>query len=181
VGRLPIGILNQIGDIKKYYGIDVSARALEWFQHYINHRHPTFQFKHIDIESQRYNPHGKKIDNKFSLPFNDREFDILYLYSVFSHMTIEDIKFYLNEFRRLIEPSGKIFLTAFIEENVPDMEINPPDYKMTWSGPLHCVRYNKEFFESILKNYNFKIDNFEYANETNGQSAFYISLYDGLQ
>jgi hypothetical protein len=90
-------------------------------------------------------------------------------------MKIDNIKLYLNEFRRLLEPSGKIFLTAFVEENVPDMEINPPNYKMTWSGPLHCVRYNKEFFESIFLNYNFNIDKFEYGNETNGQSAFYLS------
>ena len=180
VGRLPIGILNQIGNIDKYFGIDVSTRAIEWCQRFINRGHPTFQFIHIDMENQRYNPHGKKIDNKYSLPFNDKEFDIIYLYSVFSHMPIDDIKLYLKEFRRLLSPSGKIFLTAFIEENVPDMEINPQNYKMTWSGPLHCVRYNKEFFKSILKNHNFKIDSFEYANETNGQSALYISLIDGL-
>ncbi len=178
VGRLPIGILNQIGDINKYYGIDVSVRAIEWCQHFINRWHPTFQFEHIDIENQRYNPKGVSIDNKFSLPFNEREFDIIYLYSVFSHMTIEDIKLYLKEFRRLLEPSGKIFLTAFVEENVPNITINPKNYKMTWSGPLHCVRYNKKYFESILKNFNFKIDNFEYGNETNGQSAFYLSRSD---
>lgn len=181
VGRLPIGILNTIGDIKNYYGIDVSARAIEWCQRFINRWHPTFQFKHIDIENQRYNPHGMKIDNNFSLPFDDKEFDIVYLYSVFSHMSLDDIILYLKEFRRLLMPSGKIFLTAFIEKNVPDMEINPSNYKMTWSGPLHCVRYNKEFFESILKTHNFKIDKFEYGNETNGQSAFYISLIEGLQ
>lgn len=181
VGRLPIGILNRIGEIKNYYGIDVSARAIEWCQRFINRLHPTFQFKHIDVENLRYNPQGKKIDNKYSLPFNDKEFDIIYLYSVFSHMSIDDIKLYLMEFRRLLAPSGKVFLTAFIEENVPDMEINPPDYKMTWSGPLHCVRYNKEFFISILENHNFEVNNFEYGNETNGQSAFYLSLSDGVQ
>jgi SAM-dependent methyltransferase len=175
VGRLPIGILNRLGDIKKYEGIDVSARAIDWCQRFINRWHPTFQFNHINIENPRYNPHGKKVDYKFSLPFQNREFDIIYLYSVFSHMKIDNIKLYLNEFRRLLEPSGKIFLTAFVEENVPDMEINPPNYKMTWSGPLHCVRYNKEFFESIFLNYNFNIDKFEYGNETNGQSAFYLS------
>ncbi|MFX1503843.1 MAG: class I SAM-dependent methyltransferase [Promethearchaeota archaeon] len=175
VGRLPIGILNRLGDIKKYNGIDVSARAIEWCQRFINRWHPNFQFKHIDMENPRYNPQGKKVKNNFSLPFKNREFDIIYLYSVFSHMKMDDIQLYLKEFSRLLEPSGKIFLTAFIEENVPDMEINPPHYRMTWSGPLHCVRYNKEFFKSILKNHNFTIDSFEYGNETNGQSAFYLS------
>ena len=174
VGRLPIGIFNQIGEIKKYIGIDVSARAIRWCQNYLNRKHPNFRFKYINIENQRYNPHGKKIDKKFSLPFDDSEFDIIYLYSVFSHMTIVDIKLYLKEFRRLLEPSGKIFLTAFVEDGVPNMNINPTDYKMMWDGPLHCVRYEKKYFESVLKDYNFKIGKFEYGTETDGQSAFYI-------
>ena len=112
---------------------------------------------------------------EFPLPFNNREFDIIYLYSIFSHMTTEDVTAYLNEFKRLLAPSGKIFLTAFIEQNVQPMTINPPDYRRNWQGPLHCVRYDKNFFISLLGENGFKIDRFDYEKETDGQSGLYIS------
>ena len=176
VGRLPIGILDQVGDIRLYCGIDVSKDAILWCQCYISSRHPNYQFIHIDVNNQLYNPKGKEIEIDFKLPFNDHEFDIIYLYSVFSHMTTEDVRSYLKEFRRILAPSGKIFLTAFIADGVPDISINPPDYSLKkWLFPLHCVRYNKDFFLTLLAENNFIVDQINYEKETDGQSALYIS------
>lgn len=175
VGRLPIGILSQIGEIRDYRGIDVSKISIRWCQRRIARKHPSFQFVHIDTRNALYNPHGRTADIGFRLPFNDQEFDIIYLYSVFSHMPDEDIRVYLKEFQRLLAPSGKVFLTAFIEEGVPDMTFNPSDYRMDWKGPLHCVRYDRDFFESLLADNDFAVEDFVYEKETDGQSALYIS------
>lgn len=169
VGRLPIGILSRIGEIQHYRGVDVSKRSIRWCQRHITGRHPSFQFIHIDVKNPRYNPSGRVIDIGFRLPFDNEEFDIIYLYSVFTHMTSEDVRIYLKEFQRLLSPSGKIFLTAFIEDGVPDMTINPRDYKRKWTGPLHCVRYNKDFFESLLAESGFGVEHYGPAG------ALYIS------
>ncbi|MFX0186840.1 MAG: class I SAM-dependent methyltransferase [Candidatus Hodarchaeota archaeon] len=176
VGRLPIGILSKIGDIQNYTGIDVDRKSINWCKYHITKKHPNFHFIYINVKNLRYNPNGKNINNKFSFPFKNKEFDLIYLYSVFSHMTIEDIDTYLKEFKRILVKSGKIFLTAFIEENIPDMMINPKYFDKNWSGPLHCVCYDKKYFESIINNNDFNIDYFEYRNETDGQSAYYLSL-----
>ena len=176
VGRLPIGILNLVGEIRYYQGVDVHNLSIQWCRRYITRPHPSFKFTHIAVKNPRYNPNGKAIDTDFQLPLNDQEFDIIYLYSVFSHMTKEDIIIYLREYQRLLAPSGKIFLTAFIEKGVEDMTINPQDYgTVKWRGPLHCVRYNKDFFETLLTETGFCVDHFDYGKETNGQSALYIS------
>jgi hypothetical protein len=91
-------------------------------------------------------------------------------------MVIEDIKIYLKEFNRLLSKNGKIFLTAFIEEDVPEMSINPEGYRRpSWKGELHCVRYNNSFFENILAENGFKIKRFEYEKIVHGQSAIYLS------
>jgi ubiquinone/menaquinone biosynthesis C-methylase UbiE len=128
------------------------------------------------VKNPRYNPKGATIGIDFKLPFDDNEFDIIYLYSVFSHMTTDDVEVYLKEFKRLLTRSGKIFLTAFIADGVSDMTINPPDYQLkNWSGPLHCVRYNKDFFSALLAENDFVLDRIDYEQETNGQSALYIS------
>lgn len=175
VGRLPIGILNQIGEIRHYRGVDVSQRSIRWCRRHIARKHPSFQFVHLDVYNPRYNPSGRPIDVDFRLPFIDHEFDIIYAYSVFSHMTEKDVQAYLKEFRRLLSPAGKMFLTAFIKEGVPNMTINPEGYGLRWTGPLHCVRYNRDFFEGLLKESGFILDYFEYATETDDQSGLYIS------
>ena len=126
------------------------------------------------MKNVQYNPRGKQ--NMTRLPLQNRTFDILYLYSVFSHLEIEDIRFYMKEFQRLLKPTGKIFLTGFIEENVPEVSINPPNYIMDWgNSPLHCVRYNKEYLTNIFRGYGFQVDKLKYGTETNSQSAIYLS------
>jgi len=82
---------------------------------------------------------------------------------------------YLRDFKRILADSGKVFLTAFIENNVPDMTINPQDYIMTWEGPLHCVRYSKDFFESLISEVGFVIEKISQKKETDGQAALYLA------
>lgn len=175
-GRLPIGLVKQVENLHQYVGIDVSKKAIRWCQRFITTRQPNFQFIHIDVKNTRYNPRGQAINTAFQLPFADQSFDIIYLYSVFSHMGLEDVRVYLQEFRRLLKLSGKIFLTTFIETAVPDFTVNPENYRTEkWQGPLHCVRFNKTYFANLLAEYGFQIDRFDYEAEANGQSGVFIS------
>jgi ubiquinone/menaquinone biosynthesis C-methylase UbiE len=174
-GRLPIGILNRVGKISEYRGVDATEKSIQWCQRHIERHHPNFQFIHINVKNLRYNPGGEILDDSFRLPFKDKEFDIIYLFSVFSHMTNDDVDLYLREFQRILAPKGRIFLTAYVEEGAPDMSINPSNYLMKWSGQLHCVRYSKNFIEVLLSKRGFKIDRFDYQQEADGQSGLYLS------
>jgi SAM-dependent methyltransferase len=173
-GRLAIGLLRTLGDAVQYRGVDVSEPAIAWCRRYIEKQHPNYRFIHINIENERYNPHGKRIDTTFHLPLADATFDAIYLYSVFSHMELQDVKMYLNEFRRLLKPTGTIFLTTFVEENVPEFEVNPKDYRTDWQGALHCVRFEKNFFQKLVEEHGLVMKNFEYEKETDGQSGIYL-------
>jgi ubiquinone/menaquinone biosynthesis C-methylase UbiE len=175
VGRLPIGILDKVGDIQSYRGIDIQSKSIQWCKLRIESSHPSFQFQLIDVRNRCYNPSGSPINGSFKLPFDAGSFDIIYLYSVFSHMMPDDVSIYLREFSRLLRPDGRVFLTAFLEEGVPDAMENPPDYKMKWNGPLHCVRYNNFFFTRLACEAKLQMSHFEYGQETDGQSAVYLS------
>jgi SAM-dependent methyltransferase len=158
-----------------YRGIDVDPARIEWCLYHITAQHPGFQFKRVDVQNARYNPQGQLANEKLLLPFGTAEFDIIYLYSVFSHMTLLDVQQYLAEFHRILNPAGHVFLTAFVEEHVPHVSVNPPDYRRNWEGPLHCVRFDKSFFETLLAAPGFRVERFEYGQETDGQSAYYIA------
>lgn len=179
MGRLAIGILHQIEGMKAYYGVDISDRPIKWCQKYITSKNPHFQFQKLNVYNARYNPNGLVIDDDFTFPFAKNMFDIIYLYSVFSHMISDDVKVYLKEFKRILKPSGRIFLTAFVEEDVKPMEINPVNYKHEWTGELHCVLYNRRYIETLFQKVGFKVDNFEYETETDNQSGYYLSVIKG--
>jgi len=175
VGRLPIGILDQVGDIRTYCGVDVQSRSIRWCKLHIERAHPSFQFRLIDARNGCYNPGGSPLSGSFRLPFDDESFDIVYLYSVFSHMMTDAVSVYLGEFRRLLRSEGTVFLTAFLEQGVPDAMENPPNYRMKWNGPLHCVRYDLSFFTGLARDAGLRVSEFQYGQETDGQSAVYLS------
>lgn len=175
VGRLAIGISKKIPNISEYCGIDVSERAIDWCNKYIHGRFANFNFYRLNFKNELYNKFGKELNASFNLPFADKRFEIIYLYSVFSHMRSNDILVYLREFNRVIKDQGRIFLTAFIEDGVEDETENPENYRMKWKMPLHCVRYERVYFDNLVKNCGFKIDRFDYEIETDGQSGIYLS------
>lgn len=181
-GRLPIGILNRVGDIQKYHGIDVSMTPVRWCTRHITRKHPTFRFTHINVYNQRYNKTGTSSQTEFRLPVEENAADIIYLYSVFSHLKRDDIAAYLREFRRVLAPAGNIFLTAFVEADVPDETENPADYgDIPWHGPLHCVRFSNTFFKDLLAHHGFAINRQDYGAETDGQSGFFLKQISHLE
>lgn len=174
-GRLAIGILDRVGEVRKYRGVDVDETSIRWCRRYISRKHKTFRFDRINVKNARYNQGGMEASDGFRFSFADEEFDVIYLYSVFSHMNANDIAAYLKEFRRILHPDGGIFLTAFVEEGVPDVTENPEGYRLKWKGRLHGVRYDKKFFEEMLAHNDLRLDQFDYEAESNGQSGLYIS------
>lgn len=179
-GRLAIGILDRLGEIERYCGVDVVKDSIEWGSKYITSRHPNFEFRHIDVENTRYNPDAASSDSEFVFPFGEDEFDIITLYSVFTHMLTDGTRAYLKEFQRILRPEGRIYLTAFLEEGVSDVEENPEGYLgCEWKGALHCVRYDRQFFEELLDEAGFKLDRLGPGTGSGagqqGQRGVYIS------
>lgn len=175
-GRLAIGLWSRLGGVKDYLGLDVNPAFIEWCREHIQGRRPEFRFELLNLRNDRYNPDGPEMGPGFSFPAADRSFDLIYLYSVFSHMVKDDVAVYLREFARVLSPGGIVFLTAFIEEDAPEMTVNPEDYRVDWKGALHCVRYNREFFDKMVREAGLKVSRFDYEGEPGGQSDVFLSL-----
>jgi SAM-dependent methyltransferase len=174
-GRLAIGLLHQLGEMKSYTGIDVAARSIDWCDRHIASEHPGMRFIHIDVANERYNPAGTELRDTYRLPLPDESADVIYLYSVFSHMETEDVRIYLGEFARLLASGGGVFLTAFVEHDVEEMAVNPPDYgPIGWEGALHCVRFERAFFERLVSEAGLRVDRLDHRSDPDGQSAIYL-------
>lgn len=172
-GRLPIGILRVIGQID-YTGVDVHEKSIVWCKRYIERHYSSFKFKHLNLYNERYNKHGIRVDENFRFEMEPKCVDVIYLFSVFSHTSEEDMRAYLNEFSRILDEGGRIFFTTFVEENVPNISINPENYRLKCNGPLHVVRYEKDYLFSLLDETGYSVLEFAHGTEADGQSAIYL-------
>lgn len=169
-GRLAVGIKHLMGTVADYHGVDVQPELLTWARDHLSDEH--FRFTLVDARNARYNPDG---ETSYDIPAEDGSVDVFHAYSVFSHMLTDDVAGYSADIARLLAPQGRAWLTAFVEEDVPDCVENPPDYlKLEWSGALHCVRYDRRFLETTLWDAGLAVDEFVYGRETDGQSMYVL-------
>lgn len=162
LGRLAMGLLAEFGDVN-YLGIDANADFVRWCQDNIEQQHPAFRFVHLDMANALYNPSGAVAAHELHLPVDDASADIVYLWGVFSNMVPEDVEAYIEEIARILRPQGRCFLTAFVEDEVPDVTINPTHYvPYTCDEPLVCVRYSRQWLFSKLQQHGLQIDDFRY-------------------
>lgn len=153
-GRLAIGIQRRLPNIKEYVGIDVHGPSVAWCKRHIESRSPNLRFVFLDVANPRYNEGGRPIDRSLRLPFADASYDVVSVYSVFTHMTAEDAAIYLKEIARVLKSGGRMLATVYVEENVPDWDENPPDYLSARYGPpvrpLHRARFEKFYLFRLI-------------------------------
>lgn len=162
LGRLATGLHAEFGDVD-YLGIDANAAFVRWCREHIEREHPSFRFVHLDMANALYNPAGRIGGRELRLPVEDCGADIVYLWGVFSNMAPEDVEAYVAEIARILQPGGRCFLTAFVEDGVPDVTINPADYvPYACDEPLTCVRYARTWFWDLLARHGLRVEAFRH-------------------
>jgi SAM-dependent methyltransferase len=108
-----------------YEGIDIVPRGIRWCQsHY--RRYPNLHFQLADVQNPAYNRGRQLRSTEYRFPFNDNEFDFVFLTSVFTHMLRDDMTHYLREISRTLHPNGICFITFFL--------LNEESRKLTSAG-----------------------------------------------
>lgn len=173
-GRLPIGLIHRSFALR-YLGIDVKLDSIMWCTKYIHQRHPGFRFQHVDVVNERYNPGGAPLSPEYRLPADTGSVDIVYMWGVFTNMEPGHLPTYVKEFVRVLRPGGRAFLTAHVEERVPESSVNPENYTpYACSGPLHAVRYERGYFFDTFRQAGLALTRFDYHLAGNCQSEVYF-------
>lgn len=179
-GRLCTGLLETRLPFRKYVGVDVIPQSVDWCLANLA-QPPRIDFVRLDIHNARYNPTGAiKMDHDFKLPFADASFEIIYAWSLFTHLLLDDSCTYLREFARLLAPGGRIWFTAFAEYGVQEVEENPPGYPpgKIDQGPLHRVRFDVQTLVEAIGEAGLVVETFNHHCEWNWQSAFLLRGMD---
>ncbi len=171
-GRMLRGLVDQLGTLQRYVGIDVHDESIRWLKQNCPFLFAEFYF--VNYKNERYNPDG----SEESLPENIGLFDIVCLISVFSHMRQSDIKTYLAFINEHLSPGASVYITLFVEDGVPDETENPEGYFGRNAGPLHRVRYNRHFFERMVSELGFYVNLFRYSVHEQQQSIYILRKID---
>lgn len=174
-GRTFIGLAHRVPDIY-YIGIDINQWNIDWCRKYLGKNNPNYNFHHFDLRHVMYNPSGTvELNENFRFRYDSNYFDLVYATGVLPNYLDYEIRILMNDFNRMLKIGGRVFITSFVEENVPDMEENPDNYLMVFTYPRQIVRYEKNFFEKLLTEAGFRIDSFEHRTEIDFQSAYYLT------
>jgi SAM-dependent methyltransferase len=113
-GRLAAPLAGYLDASGSYEGFDNSAARVAWCQERIAPLHPQMAFRTIDVHSKLYNPGGTIPAHELTFPYAGDDFDVVFLFSVFTHMLAEGATRYLSEIARVLRPGGRALITWFL-------------------------------------------------------------------
>ena len=175
-GRFAYGLIYTHWFDGSYLGLEVQPRHVEWCDNTITSAHPSYRFELIEAQNDRYNPRGT---GSHFLPVKSRSVDLFYAYSVFSHMAGVDVRDYLEEISRVLAPTGRAFVTVFTEADVPYESVNPRWYgTIDWSLPLHCVLFDVDWLDYLIRRAGLTYDAFYKGAEVDGQTGLVLRRAD---
>ena len=114
IGRLAVPLTRLITPPGCYDGLEIVERGVRWCSTKITPGYPHFRFTHANIFNAEYNPGGTVKAAEYVLPYNDASFDVVCLFSVFTHMLTADVERYVTEISRVLRPGGRLAATFLI-------------------------------------------------------------------
>lgn len=106
----------------KYEGFDVVKKGVDWCNKHIKSKYPNFNFTFTPLHNDLYNTYSTEAVS-FKFPYADHSFDKAFLFSVFTHMRIDEIQHYLKEIRRVLKKDGKCLATFFLYDDKEEEKI----------------------------------------------------------
>jgi SAM-dependent methyltransferase len=112
-GRVAAPLLDHLGPEGSYEGFDRDPSRIDWCNEHIAALHPNFRFQTVSVFNSRRQK-GDLPAGHVSFPYADAEFDLVFLFSVFTHMLPDGVERYLAEIGRVLKPGGRSVITWFL-------------------------------------------------------------------
>lgn len=100
--------------LRHYSGIDVYQEMINFLQQHVHDAR--FEYHHMNTHNAMYNAGGLPLTAETRLPLQGREFDVICLFSVFTHLAPHDYVNMLKVIRPHIRAGGKLIFSLYIDE-----------------------------------------------------------------
>jgi SAM-dependent methyltransferase len=158
--RFTMSIINRKIPIGSYTGIEVHRPIVDFLQENVAAHDERFRFAHWNVHNQMYNPAGIDLSFQDKLPV-DGSFDLIWLFSVFTHQNPKDSLALLRILRKHIREQGKLFFSAFIDDDLEGFEDRIKGH------PLSLPCYGREYLRLLVEQAGWKIEAFHAKDPSN--------------
>ena len=135
-------IVNRDVPIRSYTGVDIEPKLISWLQK--NVPDPRFRFALWEVRNAMYRNRGEPLSRASRLPV-EGEFDLICLFSVFTHMGPADADAMLHVLRPHARKDGRLLFTAFIDDSVGTFRDKEPE------TPLRVAAYAEPHLRGIVE------------------------------
>jgi len=165
--RFSAYMINHRVPVKSYTGIDVNADIISFLQTEATPLDARFRYAHWPVQNALYNPEGTPLPLQNSLPISG-PFDVIWLFSVFTHLNPDDASAMLRILRKHIAPTGKLIFTCRINNTVDGFIDRIPEQ------PLLRAVFSQTLMESLILNNGWRIDHFHKNDPRDFIRNYYI-------
>ena len=162
--------------IGRYTGVDINAELIDFLRdNVVDER---FSYHYMNTHNDMYNPEGEPLTATTRLPVGHEQFDIICIFSVFTHLAPHDYHNMLHVLRPYIKDDGKLLFSAFINEEAegghgliarthrelgtqgkpPDDNVEAPDFLDAGKTPLVFAIYSRAHALELIDNTGWKIE-----------------------
>jgi SAM-dependent methyltransferase len=113
-GRIASALAAYLTPGTRYEGLDPQPVPIRWCRQNISTRFPNFDFHETGTYSPKYNPQGRGRPEDYRFPFEGRQFDLVLLLSVLTHVSREVEETLLRESERVLVEGGRLALTEYL-------------------------------------------------------------------
>ncbi len=114
IGTVAYGLVHYLKPSGRYEGFDVVENFIAWTKKEITNRKPNFNFNWHNIYHPLYNYTGKISANNFVFPYPDASFNCASVSYLFTHLQSSEVRHYLDEIYRVLQPGGRCLLICFL-------------------------------------------------------------------
>jgi SAM-dependent methyltransferase len=141
VGRAAIPLIPYLSPAGHYTGVDFWPEGVDWCTKVITPRHPNFQFLHLDLKHEEFNPRGHAPIETARLPFDDEAFDFAMVGSI-NHLTGPELEAFVTQAGRVLRSGGTYVGTWFLVDQA-NRDVLP--------GPAATVASEERVMRRILE------------------------------
>jgi SAM-dependent methyltransferase len=151
-GRVARQLIQQCPRPKRYLGIDLHRGMIRWCQRNLQPAAPNFEFLHHDVCNVRFNP-GSHKRRMAPFPAGDGEFTLVNAHSVFTHLTQNQVQYYLSECARVLRKDGVLRATwlLFDKADFPMMQEWDNALYVQYVDPSAAVIYDRKWVREIAR------------------------------
>jgi SAM-dependent methyltransferase len=115
--KLTAALIEEDIPIGRYVGVDVYREMIEFLDAEVED--PRFGYHHVEFHNELYNPDGTPMTSASRLPVEENAFDVIWLFSVFTHLAPHDFRTMLRVLRPHARDDGRLLFSLYLDEVTP--------------------------------------------------------------